>query len=78
MSAGSAAVTVTGTSPDVQISSVSVTPDDPGPGERVTVETTVSNLQSSDGTVEITDVYLRRSGSTAGSRTRGRSPRAGR
>ncbi|WP_313696297.1 hypothetical protein [Halorarum halobium] len=49
---------------DVQISSVTVTPDDPVTGERVTIETTVSNLETSSETVKITDVYLRRSGTT--------------
>lgn len=61
---GTAALTVAGAQPYVQISSVSVSPTDPAPGERVTVETTIQNLQSSTETVEISDIYLRKSGST--------------
>jgi len=47
---------------DVQITSVSVSSNETITGEPVTLETTVSNLQSSDGSVFITDVYLRTSG----------------
>ena len=49
---------------NVQISSVSISPDEPTPGERVTVETTVQNLASSDETVDITSMYIRTSGTT--------------
>ncbi len=51
---------------DVQISSVSVTPNDPGTGESVTVETSIANLESSSGPVDITDIYLRSADSTDG------------
>lgn len=60
-SSGSAVMTAAAAQPDIQISPV--TPSDPAPGESVTVKTTISNLQSSNGTVEITDIYLRKSGS---------------
>lgn len=50
--------------PAIQVSSVTTTPTDPITGESVTFETTVSNLQQTTGTVQVTDVYLRRSGST--------------
>lgn len=49
--------------PAIQVSSVSVTPEEPEPGESVTVDTTIENLQRSNGTVEVTAVYLRVSGS---------------
>ena len=50
--------------PAVQVSSVTVTPEDPVEGETVTFETTISNLEGSSGTVRISDIYLRRTGST--------------
>jgi hypothetical protein len=42
-----------------QISSVNVTTDEPITGDSVLIETTVSNLESSDGTLDINDVYVR-------------------
>ncbi|MFC5136547.1 MULTISPECIES: hypothetical protein [Haloferacaceae] len=51
--------TVTANSPAIQVSSVAVSPDTPIVGETTTVETTISNLEQTNGTVEITDVYLR-------------------
>jgi hypothetical protein len=54
--------TVTAAEPAVQISSVSVSTENPTIGETVTVDTTISNLQQTNGTVEITDVYIRTSG----------------
>lgn len=47
---------------DVQISSVTITPETPVTGETTTIETTVSNLESSSGSVEVTDLYIRTSG----------------
>lgn len=47
---------------DVAISTVTVTPSEPAPGERVTLETTISNLESSDESIEITDIYVREVG----------------
>lgn len=61
--AGGATV-VSADGPAVQVSSVTVTPDDPIEGETVTFETTISNLEGSSGTVRISDIYLRRTGST--------------
>jgi hypothetical protein len=58
------ATTVAASSPDVQVASVDVAPADPVAGESVTFETTVANLQRTNGTVQVSDVYLRRSGST--------------
>lgn len=47
---------------DVAITTVNVTPSEPAPGERVTLETTISNLDSSDESIEITDIYVREVG----------------
>ncbi|QLC34504.1 hypothetical protein EFA46_009900 [Halarchaeum sp. CBA1220] len=57
-----AVTAVSADQPDVQLSSVTVSPDDPTTGESVTVETTISNLASTNGTVDVTAVYLRKSG----------------
>ncbi|WP_128905944.1 COG1361 family protein [Halorubrum amylolyticum] len=56
--------TVAADTPPVQVSNVTATPSDPITDETVTVETTVSNLQSSDDAAEITDIYLRTAGSS--------------
>ena len=61
---GTGAVAVTAANPAVQLSSVAVTPDDPNTGERVTIEATISNLENSDTTVEVTDLYVRTPGTT--------------
>lgn len=42
-----------------QIASVNVTTDQPVTGESVLIETTIANLDSSDSSLDITDVYLR-------------------
>lgn len=42
-----------------QISSVNVTTDQPIAGNRVQIETTITNLESSGGRLDITDIYLR-------------------
>ncbi|SFR45193.1 hypothetical protein [Halogeometricum limi] len=47
------------------ISNVSVSPEQPVPGERFTLRTTIQNSQSSDGSFRITDVYVRPKGSTS-------------
>lgn len=44
----------------IQIQSVNVSEDNPAPGERVTLTTTIANFESSAGPVEVTDVYVRR------------------
>lgn len=44
---------------DLAVTSVDVTPAEPAPGERITVTTTIENLQSSSETVQVTDVYVR-------------------
>lgn len=62
LAAGATVVAADG--PAVQVSSVTVSPDDPVEGETVTFETTIANLQGSSGTVRITDIYLRRTGAT--------------
>lgn len=62
LSCSGVAVTTAGAAqPSVQISSVTVTPSDPAPGESVTVETTISNLEGSNGAIDITDIYVRTS-----------------
>jgi len=61
---GTGAVAVTAADPAVQLSSVTVTPDDPNTGERVTIEATISNLENSDTTVDVTDLYVRTPGTT--------------
>lgn len=45
---------------DLAVTAVNVTPSDPAPGDRVQFSTTISNLQSSSETVQVTDVYVRR------------------
>jgi flagellar basal body-associated protein FliL len=59
---GVAATAVVAAQTDVQITSVSVSSNETITGEPVTLETTVTNLQSSNGSVYITDIYLRTSG----------------
>jgi len=62
--AGTGAAAVTAADPAVQLSSVTVTPDDPNTGEQVTIEATISNLENSDTTVDVTDLYVRTPGTT--------------
>lgn len=45
------------------VSEVTVSPEQPAPGERFTVRTTIQNSQRSNGSFRITDVYVRRQGS---------------
>ena len=61
---GTGAVAVTAADPAVQLSSVTVKPDDPNTGEQVTIEATISNLENSDTTVDVTDLYVRTPGTT--------------
>lgn len=49
---------------DVAISGVNVSPDSPSPGNQFTVTANISNLASSNGTVRVTDVYVRVPGGT--------------
>ncbi|MUV59650.1 hypothetical protein, partial [Halobacterium sp. CBA1126] len=49
---------------DVAVQSVETSVDQPAPGEPFTLTTTVANLQSSSGSVDVTDVYVRKAGST--------------
>lgn len=58
------ATIVSADTPAIQVSSVTLSPDDPVEDETVTFETTIANLQQNSDTVQVTDVYLRRSGST--------------
>jgi hypothetical protein len=64
LTGGVGAVGVTAADPAVQLSSVTVTPDDPNTGEQVTIEATISNLENSDTTVDVTDLYVRTPGTT--------------
>lgn len=66
VAAGVAGTTVVAAQAGVQISSVTVTPNETVTGEPVTVETTIANLEGANGSVEITDVYIRTSGETEG------------
>lgn len=59
---GVGATAIAAAQTDVQISSVSVATNETVTGEPITLETTVSNLQSSSGSIFITDIYLRASG----------------
>lgn len=61
---GTGAAAVTAANPAIQLSSVTVTPSDPNTDERVTIEATISNLENSDTTVEVTDLYIRTPGET--------------
>ncbi|RLM56985.1 hypothetical protein DVK02_04065 [Halobellus sp. Atlit-31R] len=63
-SSGAAATTVTAAKPAVQMSAVTVSPEDPNTGETVTIEATISNLQNSPSTVDVRDVYVRVPGTT--------------
>ncbi|OYR59926.1 COG1361 family protein [Halorubrum ezzemoulense] len=58
-SLGGTATTASAGNPAVQVTSVTSSPDSPVVGETVTLETTVTNLEGTNSTVEITDVYLR-------------------
>lgn len=49
---------------DVAIQSVETSVDQPAPGEPFTLTTTIANLASSSGSVDVTDVYVRESGTT--------------
>ncbi|MFC6737027.1 hypothetical protein ACFQEQ_12360, partial [Halolamina salina] len=48
---------------DVAIESVDLSVDQPAPGETFTLTTTIANLESSAGPVEVTDLYVREAGS---------------
>jgi hypothetical protein len=56
---GGTAALASADTPAVQVSAVNASPDSPVVGETVTLETTIANLEGTNGTVEITDVYLR-------------------
>jgi len=49
---------------DVAVQSVSTSVDQPAPGEPFTLTASIANLQSSSGSVDVTDVYVRQSGTT--------------
>jgi len=59
---GSLPLSVAGASVNASISNVEVSPSSPAPGETVTFDTTVRNLQSSDAPLEINDIAIRKSG----------------
>ena len=48
---------------DVAIETVDLSVSEPAPGESFTLTTTLANLESSNGTVEVTDLYVREAGS---------------
>ena len=48
---------------DVAIDGVDLSIEQPAPGESFTLTTTISNLESSNGSVEVTDLYVRAAGS---------------
>ncbi|EMA71021.1 hypothetical protein [Halorubrum distributum] len=56
------AVAVTADDPAIQLSSVTVTPDDPTTGEQVTIDATISNLENSETIVDMTSLYVRSAG----------------
>ncbi|MFC5278895.1 hypothetical protein ACFPM1_09035 [Halorubrum rubrum] len=56
---GGTAALASADTPAVQVSSVTASPDSPVVGETVAMETTIANLEGTNGTVEITDVYFR-------------------
>lgn len=55
-------LSVAGASVNASITNVTVSPPSPAPGETVTFDTTVRNLQSSDAPLEINDIVIRKSG----------------
>ncbi|NHX38837.1 MULTISPECIES: hypothetical protein [Haloarcula] len=59
---GSLPLSVAGASVNASISTVDVSPSSPAPGETVTFDTTVRNLESSDAPLEINDIAIRKSG----------------
>lgn len=59
---GGTVLTVSAAQTDMQISSVTATPQDPTTGETVDIETTISNPQGENGTGVITAIYLRKAG----------------
>ncbi len=59
---GSLPLSVAGASVNASISNVEVSPSSPAPGETVTFETTVRNLENSDAPLEINDIAIRKSG----------------
>ncbi|MEY7848751.1 hypothetical protein AB7C87_06050 [Natrarchaeobius sp. A-rgal3] len=63
LGAGAAVATVVAAQSNVQVSSVTVSPEEPTTGEQVTLETEIANLESSSGPVDVTDVYVRTDGS---------------
>jgi hypothetical protein len=68
--AGATAIAVSAAHPNIQISSVTTTPEEPTTGESITVETTIKNLESSTSPGEITAIYVR--ASTGGLNEHGR------
>jgi hypothetical protein len=59
---GSLPLSVAGASVNASISNVEVSPSSAAPGETITFDTTVRNLQSSDAPLEINDIAIRKSG----------------
>ena len=59
---GSLPLSVAGASVNASVSNVDVSPSSPAPGETVTFDTTVQNLASSNSSLEINDIAIRKSG----------------
>ncbi|WP_239640166.1 COG1361 family protein [Halorubrum coriense] len=55
---------VTAADPAIQLSSVTVSPDDPTTDEQVTIDATISNLENSETVVDVTSLYVRSLSST--------------
>ncbi|MFW5935099.1 MAG: hypothetical protein ACOCQL_04540 [Halolamina sp.] len=58
------AVPVAAANTDVAIESVDLSVDQPAPGESFTLTTTLANLESSNGSVDVTDIYVREADSS--------------
>jgi len=63
-SSGAVVTTASAAGPAVQMSAVTISPEDPNTGETVTIETTISNLENSPSTVNVRDVFVRVPGTT--------------
>lgn len=50
---------------DIAIDSVDLSVEQPAPGESFTLTTTLENLETSNGTVDVTDIYIREAGSSS-------------
>lgn len=65
VSVTSIAATVSAAQTDVSIQSVETSVEQPAPGEPFTLTAEIANLQSSSGSVDVTDVFVRKDSSTS-------------